>query len=272
MPDRKINRRLIREIEIIFKNCPKNVFHESLEIGAGDGAQSVLLKKYTEHLYAVDYNVKRLRQENSPGITYKICDAEKIDSYFNNKQFDFVFSSSLLEHLPNVGMTLNGISRILKDDGITIHCMPNPLWKILNILLFYPNMARRIIEVLFRPGRVKEFIVRKVKKGIIRVEIDESVNNNPKIKSRKYSRLWPTIHGAYENHIHEILSYRKKNWIKIFENSGYDIYKILPGPVSTGYQFRFSILKRIIEKMSISTEYIYLAIKRGNSSEYTKYI
>ena len=80
----------------------------------------------------------RLNRKNTSSIEYHFCDAEKIEDFFNKKQFNIVFSSNLLEHISNPKKVLRSIHKILKDDGITIHIMPNPFWKLSRLLLNIP--------------------------------------------------------------------------------------------------------------------------------------
>jgi 2-polyprenyl-3-methyl-5-hydroxy-6-metoxy-1,4-benzoquinol methylase len=120
-----------KEPDITLKRCPqRSIFGTALEFGAGDGFQSEIISKYAKHLTATDLNLDRLRKSTTSDIEYKICDAEIIDTYFGSKQFDFVFSSNLLEHLPYPEKAIMGINKILKDDGVTIHIMPSPFWKL----------------------------------------------------------------------------------------------------------------------------------------------
>ena len=55
-----------------------------------------------------------------------------------------------MEHLPNPQLALKGVYYILKDNGITIHVMPNPSWKISMLLLFYPIILIRLPKRIIR--------------------------------------------------------------------------------------------------------------------------
>jgi Methylase involved in ubiquinone/menaquinone biosynthesis len=135
-----------RELYLIFSKCPEKLFKKGLELGAGDGFQSTLLTKYFSKLISTDYNPNILRKESTESIEYHICDAEEVDKMFGKKEFDFVFSSNLLEHLPNPHRALRGIYEVLKDDGVTIHVMPSPFWKLCHLSLYIPNMCVRALE------------------------------------------------------------------------------------------------------------------------------
>src|SRR5215467_4815652 len=132
------------EIDRIFGRCPYKLFASGLELGAGDGYQSVLLTSYAKRLIVTDWDAARLLTRRTAEIDVQTCDAETIEKAFAPATFDFVFSSNLLEHLPVPAAALRGIHTILKDDGVTIHVMPNPFWKLSYLSLFQPvRLARR---------------------------------------------------------------------------------------------------------------------------------
>jgi ubiquinone/menaquinone biosynthesis C-methylase UbiE len=63
-----------------------------------------------------------------------ICDAQDL-SRFNDRSFDLVFSSNMLEHIPDVNKCLNECRRVLSDDGLMFHFMPNRWWRFINSVL-----------------------------------------------------------------------------------------------------------------------------------------
>ena len=78
---------------MIFRQCPDRCFDYGLEIGAGDGFQTQLIKTYIEHLVCTELNNNRIDKNQNKDIEYKICDAECISDYFNPESFDLIFSS-----------------------------------------------------------------------------------------------------------------------------------------------------------------------------------
>jgi SAM-dependent methyltransferase len=128
-----------REMDVVFRRCPRRLFKKGLELGAGDGFASTILAGYAEQLVCTELNAERLARSNKNNVVYKICDAEEVGEIFEAREFDMVFSSSLLEHLPDCERALRGVHRVLDDDGISIHLMPNRYWKLATILLHMPN-------------------------------------------------------------------------------------------------------------------------------------
>jgi len=199
-----------REVENIFKKFPNTkLFNIGLELGAGDGYVSQLISQYVKYLICTDYNPNRLRVKKKKGLEIVICDAEVIDKLFKKRKFDLIFSSNLLEHLPDVHSALNGIYNILRDDGITIHIMPNTFWKLIQLFFFYPDRIITLIEKI-TSNELKinlDLIYNKFSKS--RIVEQPNLGNNPKFRKKNYnyllSLLLPTPHGAYKSNLEEII-------------------------------------------------------------------
>jgi len=149
-----------REINQIFSGLPPKCFENALEIGAGDGFQSVILSNFVNNLFCTDYNSKRLKKVSNKSITYTLCDAEHIDHYFELKTFDLVFSSNLLEHVGRRDKVLKKAHKLLTDEGVLIGVVPNAFLKLCWIGLFYPNQAVELLEVITKPGGIEKIIKR----------------------------------------------------------------------------------------------------------------
>jgi len=110
-----------REAEIAFSIFPDTRFHLALELGAGDGGQSITISKYCDKLICTekDENTglgQSILQRQMANVTYEFCDAQDL-SRFGGSVFDLVFSSNMLEHIPDVDRCLKECRRVLKDDG-----------------------------------------------------------------------------------------------------------------------------------------------------------
>ena len=237
-----------RELEIAFANIGRK-FNRGLELGAGDGYQSQLLLERVVKLTATDLNSNRLPSKmNTSNIQYVVCDAERIGSTFENKSFDLIYSSNLLEHLPDVQSCLTGIHHLLEDDGVTINIMPSPGWRLFATVLHLPNKVVNIID-----------------RWIFNNAVNNSNGNNLKVKNIKrsafYNLLIPKAHGVSSNFIIEFWHFRKNRWKKEFECAGFELVDIIKGPVSSGYGFGFDKARQTFEKLGIATEYIYIARK-----------
>lgn len=126
---------------MVFELIKGRRFPMALELGAGDGGQSVVLSNYCDHLICTDLDKeshawlgKTILERELPNVEYKIVDAQDL-SGFEDKCFDLIFSSNLLEHIQDINQCLKECHRVLKDDGLMLHTMPNRWWKGFHMLL-----------------------------------------------------------------------------------------------------------------------------------------
>jgi SAM-dependent methyltransferase len=102
-----------------------------LEIGAGAGWQAKYLANRGYIVSAIDLpSSNYLENRIWPVIDY---DGSKIP--FDDNTFDVIFSSNVLEHIPNVYAFQEEIHRVLKQDGRVIHVLPSSSWR------FWTNIA-----------------------------------------------------------------------------------------------------------------------------------
>lgn len=126
-----------REFELIMRSFPQHRFQDALELGAGDGGQSVTISRHCEKLTCTELSETGnllagvFRERGLPNVTYALCDATDL-SCFEPDRFDLVFSSNMLEHIPNVSLSLNECRRVLREQGYMIHVMPSRHWKLWN--------------------------------------------------------------------------------------------------------------------------------------------
>lgn len=248
-----------KELSTIFSNIPEKFFEHGIELASGDGFQSERLFNYIRKFISSEYHEEHLNKTNHE-ITYASVDAEKLDRYFKEQYFDLIYSSNLLEHIPDIKSCMESMHTVLKNDGICIHIMPNPTWKFGHFILFYPRQALRVLHKIFY-GRTNANITNT-----------RSRTNNPKKfshKTRGLKKLFiPRIHGVSENNLAEILAFRKSKWISEIEQHGFNIIKVRKGPFSIVY---FSQrVNTFFERLGFSTEYIYFMVKKEQGPEITQ--
>lgn len=261
-----------RELHAAFRDCPPKLFPRALELGAGSGFQSRKLIAYAEHLVSTDFNPERLKRVPIEGVEYRTLDAEKTGEAFSPRSFDLVFSSNLFEHLPEPAAALGGIRTVLAKGGVVILIMPNALWKAFSLLGFYPYMFALMLRAL-RGGRMKalwtKYVLRKTP-----AREEKGPGNN--LKSEKHDAagagiFWPTPHGAYRSHFEEFVQYRRKRWLGAFTRAGFETITVRKGPVFSGYGFGLDGLRRFLETLGLTSEYIYVLKDAGTPSRYEAY-
>jgi 2-polyprenyl-3-methyl-5-hydroxy-6-metoxy-1,4-benzoquinol methylase len=128
------------EIDAVVDLLPK--CGRLLEIGAGTGWQSMILKNRGYDVIAIDLHSTKYRENRIwPVIDY---DGKHIP--FKDKTFDIVFSSNVLEHILDICEFQKEIHRAVTASGRVIHVVPSSSWR------FWTNITH-IIRYLTMPSK-----------------------------------------------------------------------------------------------------------------------
>ncbi len=107
-----------------------NERYNILDFGFGDGFQSTYFKSKKFDVSAIDVEKKKNLIDSD--INFLVYDGKKIP--FQNKTFDIIFSSNVLEHVSNLDEIQSELFRILKDNGTCIHILPSSYWRFWTII------------------------------------------------------------------------------------------------------------------------------------------
>lgn len=236
------------EVKRAFKGYSPKEFPVGLELGAGNGYQSTLLKKYVLNLTSTEIDDERLIERDKE-IKYMILDAHNLENKFPPNTFDIIYSSNMLEHVENPERVLKGIKKTLKDDGVTIHIMPSPFWKLCNLLLHPFSVSKNIFSMLINRSKTP-----KSNKEMEKVKIED--NRHP---LKRF--LIPRPHGVSSSNIKEFKVFSKKEWKVKFEKAGFKPIKIIDGPVTTAHTHSI-VISKLLEKLGFSSVYIYVLKKK----------
>ena len=248
-----------REVEAVFRHVPADAFDDALELGAGDGVQSRMLARYARKVLCTDLNADRLIGESHPRITYDICDAEELP--YESGRFDLIYSSNLLEHVPTPERALSEMHRVLRDDGVMVHIIPNRFWKVLHLALFYPSQALRLLEILLsrrRSDTDDHFQLR---------------GNN--LKGQRASFIgrifWPAVHGEFPNHRVEFARLGAAHWTRMFSTAGFQVVGYVDGlPVHSPYRFGMEGPRRLLEARGFSSSHGYVLMKADRARSHAQ--
>lgn len=142
----QLQRIRLHELDLVTTKIPPR--SKILEIGAGAGWQAQQLSALGHDVVAIEI------AEDKEGAhkDYKEHQVFPVTGYDGSKipttgdDFDVVFSSNVLEHIPHVREFQKEILRVLRDDGIAIHVLPTLWWRLLTTateiisrLAFNPN-------------------------------------------------------------------------------------------------------------------------------------
>lgn len=248
-----------KEMDRVFSVLPQTHFSSGLEIGAGDGFQTTLLAPRVKSLVSSDLNFKRIQESlKIPEVTYMQVDADAITGVFPSQAFELIFSSNVLEHVRDPRSFLAATRPMLTDDGYAVHIIPSRHIKVFYLLLYYPNLVLLAVDRILGKLRGKPFF----SGGTLNLENNINVGDKPKKKEDRIKKfLFPSPHGNFSNHKEEFIAFGKKQWERLFKESGYSVVAYAQGPAFSGYGFGFGFLRKMLEYCGVSSEHIFFLQK-----------
>lgn len=249
-------RQRCREFGGLFKDVPPSVFGDGLEIGGGDGFVASLVAPHCRSFLTTD-SFAREPASGTAHVTRLVCDASQMP--FPSKSFDFIFSSSVLEHICDRAPTYHELSRCLRSGGLMVHVMPSRTWKLLQLIFYYPHLVIGGIDLLAdallrpRPPSTREHAYKRWN--------DHEVL--PPLR-RILRGVVPQVHGEYANHLAEWRGFSMHAWTKEFTAAGFDVCGVIPMPLYSGYGFGLDRLRRWGERRKLASHYAFLLALRGD--------
>jgi ubiquinone/menaquinone biosynthesis C-methylase UbiE len=194
-----------------------------LELGCGIGFQSALLSTMSDSVVATDLPDENM-STHTPGkirlqslltglgienVSHEFCSAESLP--FEDNSFDMVFSSHVLEHIPDFEKAMKEIYRVLKPNGFLFCVVPSSFDKPYAFLNHYLNLVSITLK----------YIANKI--ASIKQEHNSSTNlNNNVIKNIQdrsiYNYLIPPPHGEANSFFSEFKLWTPSNWKRRITN------------------------------------------------------
>lgn len=255
---------------------PQKKYAKILEIGCGIGYYSAFLAQIADEVIATDLEVTNPKT-NSPGLqitrdflsklnisNVTVMHASAVDLPFNDNTFDLVFSSHVLEHVPDIKKALSEIYRVLKPGGINFCVVPTAADKVYAFFLFYIYLMQRtavkIFSLLFKTNK------KQLAGG-------QAVLSDSKTSVLKYFPF-PPPHGVSTHYLSELKNWTLNKWketitqknkIKLLNQYGLQLNPLLPllgitfpktgvklFSKTRGFEKRFSQMP-LIKNLGIST-------------------
>jgi SAM-dependent methyltransferase len=168
-----------------------------LEVGGGTGYQA---KRLAEDGYAVEsIDLAGSRYAGEQVFPVQPYDGRVFP--FPDASFDVVFSSNVLEHVPDLGQLLAEQRRVLKPGGLGLHLMPTGVWCFATIVAHYSELGLRILrlvpQVFREPLRALRTMAGTLKHGV-----------------------FIPRHGERGNAWTEIVSFSRRAWLRRFARHG----------------------------------------------------
>lgn len=210
----------LRGIEL---NRVKHFFHlgiHVLEIGGGNGFQASLIAALGANVESIDVAGQPVGgQSHFPVSLY---DGRNLP--FPDHIFDRVFSSNVLEHILNLEEALAESRRVMKDDGVAIHILPTPAWRMWTSLTHY-------IHVLMRVTGIRQ--TDATKSSVLQpASLMQPIGAWNSVK--RVLRAGP--HGEYSSAFSELWYFSQKRWTDVFRCNGFQVVAMAPSNIFyTGY-------------------------------------
>ena len=192
-----------------------------LELGCGIGYYSAFLSKIAEEVIATDLEIID-PTTHSPGLqvtrdflsalgikNVTVMNASAEELPFEDNSFDLVFSSHVIEHVPNMNKAILEIDRVLKPGGLNFCIVPTTTDRIYAFFTFYIYLFKRIFAKLF---------IKLVSK---KVEVSSAQNATTSASQASYYLKYlpfPPPHGVLPSYLSEIKNWTLKNWRKNITN------------------------------------------------------
>jgi SAM-dependent methyltransferase len=254
-----------REFGPLFQNVPPGGLGAALEIGGGDGFVASLIAS-TCRLFISSDSYMRKAAAGTEAIPRLVCDATRLP--FADRSFDFIFSSSVLEHIRDRGATYREMARCLRSGGLMIHVMPSRTWKLLQLIFYYPNLLIGGVDFVLdkltapAPKRLNADSAME-KKAVSRWEDEVRFPSWRQI----LRGILPTVHGEYPGHVSEWRGFGSDAWDSEFRAAGFTVHRVIPLPLYSGYGFGLHGLRRFGEARGWSSHNAFVLSRVGETPD-----
>ncbi len=186
-----------------------------LEIGAGTGQQAAELSARGFQVTAIEIRESNYAEER----LFDIVDYDGRTIPFPDKSFDIVFSSNVLEHVPNLTNLHAEIRRVLKPSGYCVHVLPTHSWRLWTTLSSFPNAF--VYALTFTPRLIPDL-------RFSRGEIKRLSSAWLAVTTRCASPFFQRRHGERGNLISETWLFHPSWWRRNFVENGFEIIRDEP--------------------------------------------
>jgi SAM-dependent methyltransferase len=235
-----------REFAAVFAGVAARSLGAMLEVGSGDGYMASLLAPLGSSLVTTEPT--RGRASHAAELPRLRCSVTALP--LADASFDFIFSSSVLEHVRDRDAAMAELRRCLKPGGVMVHLMPSPTWKLLQLAFYYPHLMLSGLEAIGpKPKQLP---------GASSTELWHDAATKLTVWQEIKRGVFPQVHGEFDGHVRELLGFRARTWVDTFERAGFAVHGRLDLPLYSGYGFGFERLRRVGEAMKLSAHNAFI--------------
>jgi SAM-dependent methyltransferase len=185
-----------------------------LEVGGGTGYQALRLQQDGFQVQSID--LPQSTYSGSLEFPVKTYDGRHIP--FDDGTFDVVFSSNVLEHVPDLAQMHRESLRVLRPGGFCLHVMPTGAWRLWTNVAHYVELVQRLAIESPRlvPRRLNAGALSDVK----------NVALNMLRTMRHYARV--PRHGEVGNALTEISTFSVRHWLRHFSEHDLEVLEHVP--------------------------------------------
>jgi SAM-dependent methyltransferase len=199
-----------------------------LEIGAGAGWQAKALSEAGFDVSAIDISAGGYEEQR----VWPVQDYDGLAIPFADDSFDVVFSSNVLEHIPDVESFQAEIHRVLRPGGRAVHVLPTGSWRAWTILTHYGYLLRVVVAAARQGSRSGD------------VEALLAKTRNMSLWEKLTRAAIPPRHGEVGTMLTEVYLFSRFRWRALFQSTGWVVEQIAPvGLFYTGYSLAGSALR-----------------------------
>jgi SAM-dependent methyltransferase len=257
-----------REFAAVFDPVPPGVLGDGLEIGGGDGFLASLVSARCRSFVTTDSYQARLAcgATASPWSARRlVCDAARLP--FADASFDFIFSSSVLEHIRDRDVVYREIGRCLRPGGLILHIMPSRTWKLLQLLFYYPHHVIGGIDLLLDAlGRKLRPTPPAAAASAPAPDLNRWSDARRVTLRLVLQHVLPQPHGEFAGNLSEWRGFGARTWACEFEAAGLSVRHVVRLPLYSGYGFGLERLRRLGERWGLSSHNAFVLTRAGESS------
>lgn len=191
-----------------------------LEIGGDNGFQASILSSWGCDVQAIDL----VGRPQNAKVYFPVKDYDGKHIPFADSSFDMVFSSNVLEHIQPISDFLEEIRRVLTPDGMAVHILPSPLWRLWTSLTHYLFLAKHLLS------RMKADPTNEVKLGVQRAMRQRGMG----FVVKRVLSSGP--HGEHASALSELYFFNRNRWLRLFRKNGFEPVMVKTnGLFYTGY-------------------------------------